>query len=67
MALNLLSQSINGGLLVGDRAYKAFVVSSQVFVSNQEGKEEAGHLGNSPPLLPSPGPLPVCLPACQGV
>lgn len=45
-ALNLPRQSISRepALLVGDR-------SSQAFVSSQDGKEEGGHLGNSPDFL----------------
>lgn len=35
--------------------YKAFVLSFWAFVSSVEGEEEAGHLGNSLPLLPSYG------------
>lgn len=37
------------------RTYKAFVLSFWAFVSSVEGEEEAGHLRNLPPLLPSHG------------
>lgn len=37
---NLLSQSISRGLLVGDKAHKAFVWSCQAFVSGQKGRKK---------------------------
>lgn len=38
---------------MGVKSHQGFVLSCQVFVFSQEGKEEAGPFGNSPALLPS--------------
>lgn len=42
---------------MGDKAYKVFILSHKAFFSGQEGEEEARHLENLLPLLPSHGPL----------
>ena len=41
------TQALQGG----EKAYLAFVLSCQAFVSSQEGEEEDGHLGNSTTFL----------------
>lgn len=48
------------------KAYKAFVLSFQAFVSGQAEEKEAGHLGSSLPVLGSHGPS-LCLAVQQRV
>lgn len=46
-------------------AYKTFVLSCQVLVSNQDSEEEVGHLGNLKSLLPCHSPSEAYLSAAR--